>query len=40
LRGIISLVQFGIMKAVQGRRSIKVGRICRKGRFWAWSERV
>ena len=29
-----------IVKAVQGRRSIKVGRICWKGRFWAWSERV
>jgi len=29
-----------IVKAVQGRRSIKVGMICWKGRFWAWSERV
>jgi len=29
-----------IVKAVQGRRSVKVGRICWKGRFWAWSERV
>ena len=28
-----------IVKSVQG-RSIKVGRICWKGRFWAWSERV
>jgi len=29
-----------IVKAVQGRRSIKVRRIYWKGRFWAWSERV
>ena len=29
-----------VMKAVQGRRSIKVGMICWKGRFQAWSERV
>jgi len=28
-----------IVKAVQGRRSIKVGRICWKGRFLAWSEK-
>ena len=27
-----------VMKAVQGRRSIKVGRICWKGRLWAGSE--
>jgi len=29
-----------IVKAVQGRRSIKVGRIRWKCRFWVWSERV
>ena len=29
-----------IVKAVQGRRSIKVGRICWKGGYWARSERV
>jgi len=29
-----------IVKAVQGTRNIKLGRICWKGRFWAWSERV
>jgi len=29
-----------IVKAVQGRGSIKVGRICWKGRFWAWSKRA
>jgi len=28
------------MKAVEGGRSIKVGRICWKGMFWAWIERV
>jgi len=29
-----------IVKAVQGRRNIKVGRICLTGRFCAWSKRV